>query len=388
MASAIITALGVREAGDAALIERLKAVSARQASPAGARQLRAGGRGRTTSWRTCSRQCPGADGAGHQPRPPPALRGARVPIAPLGLGCAGSAIAASRMSPRPMRCGSSSRARKRSRPDFALTPENAVAVAEICRRLDGLPLAIELAAARVKVLPPAALLARLDHRLPLLTGGGRDLPERQQTMRAAIAWSHDLLTPEEQVLFRRLAVFAGGFTLEAAEAVVSGSGELGIDPFEGVASLAGQERAATGSGSGRGAALHHAGDGARVCPRAVSGERRGRRDPGAPRILVSGTGGGGRARSRVGSSAGCLVGPPGRRTGQPACRPGLVRRRQASPSTCCGCCRRSRWYWVVRPYHAEVRRWLEPALRAAPDAPAAVRVAALRVAALHDQLPR
>jgi predicted ATPase/transcriptional regulator with XRE-family HTH domain len=114
-------------------------------------------------------------------------------------------------------------------PGFALTETTAPAVAAICRRVEGLPLALELAAARVKLLPPVTLLARLEQRLPLLSGGARDAPDRQQTMHDAIAWSHDLLGEAEQALFRRLAVFAGGFTLEAAAAVAT-RGERGPDP--------------------------------------------------------------------------------------------------------------------------------------------------------------
>jgi predicted ATPase len=121
-------------------------------------------------------------------------------------------------------------------PDFTLSEDNEVAVAAICRRLDGLPLAIELAAARIKAFPPAALLTRLERRLPLLTGGGRDLPERQHTMHDAIAWSYDLLSTTEQTLFRRLGVFVGGFTLEAAEAV-AGESDAESEVVNGVLSL-------------------------------------------------------------------------------------------------------------------------------------------------------
>jgi predicted ATPase/class 3 adenylate cyclase len=105
------------------------------------------------------------------------------------------------------------------KPDFRITNDTASTVAEICYRLDGLPLAIELAAARIKLLPPRAMLARLENRLDFLTGGARDLPARQQTLRNAIAWSYDLLNENEQKLFRRLSVFAGGCTLDAVEAV-------------------------------------------------------------------------------------------------------------------------------------------------------------------------
>ena len=110
------------------------------------------------------------------------------------------------------------------RPSFTLTPESAPIVAEICRRLDGLPLALELAAARIRLLPPKALLARLDRRLPMLTDGPRDLPARQRTLRDTIGWSYGLLSEEERRLFRLLGTFVGGCTLDAVEAVI-GSGQ-------------------------------------------------------------------------------------------------------------------------------------------------------------------
>ena len=113
-------------------------------------------------------------------------------------------------------------------PSFAVTDTNAPALTEICRRLDGLPLAIELAAARSRLLPPQALLTRLERRLELLKGGARDLPARQQTLRATIDWSYELLDPGEQTLFARLAVFAGGCTLQATEEVCNLDGDLDL----------------------------------------------------------------------------------------------------------------------------------------------------------------
>ena len=138
-------------------------------------------------------------------------------------------------------------------PTFRLTADTADAVVEICRRLDGLPLALELAAARIRTLPPQALVTRLGQRLELLTAGARDLPDRQHTMRRAIDWSHGLLTPAEQKLFRRLSVFAGAFTLEGAEAVCDPDQKLGIQTVEGVASLVDKSLLQKQEGEGGGA---------------------------------------------------------------------------------------------------------------------------------------
>jgi predicted ATPase/class 3 adenylate cyclase len=126
------------------------------------------------------------------------------------------------------------------RADLTLTPENGPAIAEIVRRLDGLPLAIELAAARVRILSPVAIQTRLADRLGLLTGGARDLPARQQTLRGAIEWSHDLLDDGPRHLFARLGVFVGSGRIDTAEGVCGPAAEVGVDVFEGTASLAEQ----------------------------------------------------------------------------------------------------------------------------------------------------
>ena len=166
------------------------------------------------------------------------------PVPPLPLPPAAHATTAERASMSPAVRLFVSRAQA-ARPDFSLTDANAAEVETICRRLDGLPLAIELAAARVRHLTPAELASRLvDEKegaaLGVLTGGPRDAPNRQQALRYAIAWSHDLLASAEQTLFRRLSIFVGGFTLEAAEAVVNAAAEAPIDVAEGIAALVDQ----------------------------------------------------------------------------------------------------------------------------------------------------
>jgi predicted ATPase/transcriptional regulator with XRE-family HTH domain len=216
------------------------------------------------------------------------VRGGRdYPVAPLMLPAADGPPEAQLSSPAAELLAERARAAGAELPPDA---ETARAVAGICRRLDGLPLAIELAAARVRLLPPAALLARLDRRLPVLAGGPHDLPARQQTMRDAIAWSYELLNEPEQALFRRMCVFVGGCTLEAAEVICADDGE-GPAVLDGLASLAASSLLRPQQApAGDGAALPTAGDGA-TSPTAGDADARppagdGDVPPAAPRLTM------------------------------------------------------------------------------------------------------
>jgi predicted ATPase/transcriptional regulator with XRE-family HTH domain len=157
-------------------------------------------------------------------------------VAPLALPAFGVPLSLEEATQSPAVRLFAERARASS-PTFALSPANVSAVAGICGRLDGLPLALELAAPRIKLLPPTALLTRLDRGLPLLTSGGRDAPARHQTLRTTIAWSYSLLDAPERTLFRRLSVFAGGCTLEAVESVAALLGERPVDVLNELGSL-------------------------------------------------------------------------------------------------------------------------------------------------------
>lgn len=155
------------------------------------------------------------------------LRGEReYPLPPLALPPAGAALDVERALQSPAVLLFVERATG-ANPRFELSEENVADVVSICRKLDGWPLAIELAAARTRLLNPRAMLSRLSRRLDLLTGGQRDLPDRHQTLRGTIAWSYDLLSPQQQALYRQLSVFTGGWSLEAAEAV-AGNGSLDV----------------------------------------------------------------------------------------------------------------------------------------------------------------
>jgi predicted ATPase/class 3 adenylate cyclase len=276
-----------------------------------------------------------------------------------------------------------------ARGEFAITGENAAAVAEICRRVDGLPLGIELAAARVRLLTPQALLSRLERRLPILTGGPRDLPQRQRTLRDTIAWSYELLDDAERRLFWRLSVFAGGFTLESAEAVFEADGGLGISVFDGLASLLAQSLVRSYEG--------HDGE-----PRFTMLETI--REYGLERLEESGEAAAIRRRHgeyfvRFAALTDAARRGPGQATwlrrleaehdnlraalgwgAETADDPDLLARIAAPLWT----------FWWKRGHASEARRWLERALARATDPPA--RIAALHAAGMlafyQDDYPR
>ena len=199
------------------------------------------------------------------------------------------------------------------KPDFQVTNANAPAVAEICARLDGLPLAIELAAARIKLFPPQELLTRLGQRLQLLTSSLRDVPARQQTLRKTIQWSYDMLAAQEQHLFRRISVFVGGCTFPGDRGPLCFAGEC-IDLGAGRGGLPHrQELASANYAGGRGTSPHDAHDDPRVWTRGARNVRGDGNHPTGSRLLLPCAGGGNDTEVVRGFRASCVAGAHGAR---------------------------------------------------------------------------
>ena len=260
----------------------------------------------------------GAAGAGHQPGPAAGGRRAGVPCAPPDP--------TPRRLPRWARSESEAvalfveRARA-ARPDFALSAENGAHIAEVCRRLDGLPLALELAAARVRLFTVAQIVARLDDRFRLLTAGPRTALPHQQTLRATVDWSYALLAAPAQTLLRRLSVFAGGWTFEAAEAVAAGDGIRPYAVLDLLAQLVDESLVISEEQRGS-VALPPAGDDPRVRRRTAAGSGGGGAHPRPAPGLFPLPGGGGRAAA-AGTAGACRAGPAGDGARQPARGPGV-----------------------------------------------------------------
>ena len=268
------------------------------------------------------------------------------------------------------------------RSDFELTEENAASVAEICTRLDGLPLAIELAAARIKILTPQAIQAKLGNSLNLLTGGPLDLPARQQTMRGAVEWSYDLLTEDEKRLFRQLAVFAGGFTIEAAEAICDGvsSEEFGV--LDLITSLVDKSLLVSNSHANRdlrfrmlGVIREYAGE-----VLEVSGDAEAMRERHAIYFLALGEADLYLDSAKANQWINRLR--EERYNLRSALRWSLVNDPEVAARLAAGL----RTFWILEGYLTEGREWLEEALRRSNEVPASVRRKVLIAAGSMAQL--
>jgi predicted ATPase/DNA-binding NarL/FixJ family response regulator len=269
------------------------------------------------------------------------------------------------------------------RPDFTLTDERTQAVAEICVRLDGLPLAIELAAARLKILTVEALLARLDRRLQLLTAGARDQPERHQSLQAALTWSYDLLDAPAQALFRRLAVFAGGWTLEAAAAICGEANEPEADLLDRLAVLVDSHLVRQDASGGE--------------PRFTFLETL--REYASERLFASSESGQIYQRHSAYFLAFVEAADPKLKTGEQLVwlarleaehdnlRAALARSLGiagpwSNPAVALRLAGGLAWFWWMRGPYGEGRRWLNAALAAGEEAPAAARAKALHGAGM------